>query len=108
MSLYDRARDALFDSQEDIYSDEILFKDGQGGYTISHRGIYKEQYEIVDSITQQHTVTQAPVLWIRLPAPVRLSQGQKLKFNNEYFGIDAVQNDYDNSCANLILYRTAP
>ena len=107
MSLFDKSRDALLNTQESIFADEIFFQDSQGDFTIAFKGIFKSEGVLIDSVTQQEIVSDEPVLWIKnqLPDGVVASEGKLIKLSDKYFKIKDVRNDLDDSGFNLALYE---
>lgn len=107
MSLSDNISQASFSAQETVYSDPVLFEDEEGNYTIEAKGIFKSQYTLVDSMTQQEVVSDVPTVWIRRPHPIQLAQGQKLKTKEKYYQIKEIHSDIDENCDNLLLHEIA-
>ena len=107
MSIFDNARNVLLQSQEDIFSDNIFFQNNDGDFTIAHKGIFKSESVVFDSVTQQDVVSNEPVLWIQsnLPEGVEAVEGILIKLNDRFYKVKDVRNDLDQSCMFLYLYE---
>ena len=105
MSIADRLTQASFNPQKAIYGDPIFFQDDEGEYSIEGRGIFRSQFALVDSVTQQEVVSDIPTIWISSPAPVTLTQGLKVRWKDEYFSIKEIHRDVDRNAYNILLHE---
>ena len=96
---------ASFSSQKRIYGDPVYFQDDDGNYTIEGRGIFKSQFTLVDSVTQQEILSDTPTIWVSRPTPIPMAQELKVRWKDSYFVIKEVQNDIDRNAYNLLLHE---
>ena len=107
MSIADSIAHASFGSQKAVYGDPIFFADDDGNYTIEGRGIFKSQFALVDSVTQQEIVSDIPTLWVSRPTPIPMAQGLRVRYMDSYFSIKEVHNDVDRNAYNLLLHHVS-
>lgn len=107
MSLNDRIVQSSFAPQKAIHADPIFFQDQEGNYTIETLGIFKSEFVIVDSITQQDTVSDVPTIWLSRPTVVPIYQGIRLYHLGKYYQVKEVHIDVDMNAQNLLLHEIA-
>ena len=105
MSISDRITQSSFLSQKAIYADPIFFEDDDGDYTVEGEGIFKSQFALIDSTTQQEVITASPTIWIARPAPKTLTQGLKVRWRDNYYQITEIHNDVDHNAYNILLHE---
>lgn len=105
MSIADKLAQVAFNPQKAIYGDPVFFQDDEGEYSIKGRGIFRSQFALVDSVTQQEVVTDMPTIWLSSPAPVTLRQGLKVRWKDEYFAIKEIHRDVDRNAYNILLHE---
>ena len=108
MSLSDSIVQSSFSPQEAVYGDPVFFRADDGEYSIEAKGIFKSQFILVDSMTQQEVLSDSPAIWIRRPTPIPMVQNLKLRHLDNYYQISEVRNDTDENAYNLVLHKIRP